>query len=75
MIVEHLIGKSQDGYLKQINEAVSDKFPGYSESEVEAFSKAIDSFKTVSVCQFCNSTTSRDISRESTIELGPAHKV
>jgi len=56
MTVEHLIGKSQGGYLKQIYESVRDKLPGYPELKVEAICKEIDSFNTVSACQFCNST-------------------
>ena len=62
MTVEHLIGKSQSGYLKQIYEAVRDKLPDYPELEIDTICKAIDSFNTVSACQFCNSTTSREIS-------------
>jgi hypothetical protein len=61
MTVEHLIGKSQGGYLAQILEEAKKKFPSYSKEEVRRFSKQIDSINTVTACQFCNSTTSRDI--------------
>lgn len=67
MTVEHLIGKSQGGYLKQIRESVKMKFPEYQVSEVEVLSKKIDALNTVTACQFCNSTTSRD---ESQISMG-----
>ena len=60
MTVEHIIGKSQGGYLKDIRLAVAERFPNLSVSEREAMSKAIDASNTVSACSFCNSTTSRD---------------
>lgn len=69
MTVEHLIGKSQGGYLKQVREEVKEQFPHYSEEEVESLSKEIDSINTVTACQFCNSTTSRDISYISMNEI------
>jgi len=69
MTVEHLIGKSQGGYLKQIREEVKEKFPELSEAGVDLLSKEIDEINTVTGCQFCNSTTSRDISEVSMSEL------
>jgi hypothetical protein len=60
MTVEHLIGKSQGGYLKQIRELVETSFPKYSDAEKEGLSREIDAINTVTACQFCNSTTSRD---------------
>ena len=69
MTVEHLIGKSQGGYLKQIKELVNLSFPFYSESERNVLSKEIDAINTVTACQFCNSTTSRDINDVSMYQL------
>ncbi|MEZ5524003.1 MAG: hypothetical protein R3E62_03390 [Pseudomonadales bacterium] len=69
MTVEHLIGKSQGGYLSQIREEVKSKFPSYTNEEVESFARAIDSINTVTACQFCNSTTSRDINNISMHEF------
>ena len=69
MTVEHLIGKSQGGYLKQIREEVRDKLPLISEAEIESLAKEIDAINTVTACQFCNSTTSRDVSEVSMHEL------
>ena len=61
MTVEHLIGKSQGGYLKQIFELVEANFASYSHAEKVELSKELDSINTITACQFCNSTTSRDI--------------
>jgi len=58
--VEHLIGSSQNGYLKQIRISVAQRFPTFSDSENLALSSKIDSANTVTACSFCNSTTSRD---------------
>lgn len=69
MTVEHLIGKSQGGYLKQIKELVNLKFSSYSENEKNSLAKEIDAINTVTACQFCNSTTSRDISEVSMYQL------
>lgn len=62
MTVEHLIGKSQGGYLKQIRETTTIIFPNHSKLEIDILAKKIDSLNTVTTCQFCNSTTSRDVS-------------
>ena len=69
MTVEHLIGKSQGGYLKQIRTAVAVRFPELSLAEREALSKRIDELNTVTACSFCNSTTSRDINNKSMNDL------
>lgn len=69
MTVEHLIGKYQGGYLKQIRELVKKHFSSYTTSDKEILSKEIDALNTVTACQFCNSTTSRDISDISMNEL------
>ncbi|MBN4054007.1 hypothetical protein JYT97_03885 [Haliea sp. AH-315-K21] len=69
MTVEHLIGKSQGGYLRQISKLVEASFPLYSETEKTTLSKEIDVINTVTACQFCNSTTSRDINEFSMPQL------
>lgn len=69
MTVEHLIGKSQGGYLKQICAAVSQRFPELSPVERESFSHRLDALNTVTACSFCNSTTSRDINIKTMTEL------
>ncbi len=69
MTVEHLIGKSQGGYIKEVREEVRRKFPSYSGVEVESLAREIDALNTVTACQFCNSTTSRFKSRVSMYEL------
>lgn len=69
MTVEHLIGKSQGGYLKQIEQSTRDRFPQYSSKDIELLSEKIDELNTVSCCQFCNSTTCRDTSDISMYEL------
>jgi hypothetical protein len=61
MTVEHLIGKSQGGYLKQIKGSLSNKYPNYTVDEIVTLSKKLDALNTVTACQFCNSTTSRDV--------------
>ena len=60
MTVEHLIGKSQQGYLKDIRGLVQARFPELTEPEQEDLSRQIDVLNTVTSCSFCNSTTSRD---------------
>jgi hypothetical protein len=69
MTVEHLIGKSQGGYLKQIRAAVATQFPNFSPVACESLSRTIDTLNTVTACSFCNSTTSRDVSQKSMPEL------
>ncbi|MDR0776624.1 MAG: hypothetical protein LBE81_08305 [Azonexus sp.] len=69
MTVEHIIGKSQGGYLKEIRLAVAECFPNLSASARESLSKEIDAINTVTACSFCNSTTSRDSSSTSMSDL------
>ena len=69
LTVEHLIGKSQGGYLKQIRAAVTARFPEFSIEDCESLSKRIDELNTVTACSFCNSTTSRDINQKNMDEI------
>ncbi|EKZ9180883.1 hypothetical protein RFA54_004412 [Vibrio vulnificus] len=69
MTVEHLIGRSQGGYLKQIKAELETKFPSLTLTESDSLAKKIDARNTVTACQFCNSTTSRDISPVSMSDL------
>jgi hypothetical protein len=69
MTVEHLIGKSQGGYLKQIRTSVALRFPDLLPTERESLSQRLDALNTVTACSFCNSTTSRDINTKSMSEL------
>jgi len=69
MTVEHLIGKSQQGYLKDIRSLVRGRFSDLSESEQENLARQIDALNTVTCCSFCNSTTSRDKGPKSMEEL------
>ncbi len=69
MTVEHLIGKSQGGYLRQVRESVSKRFSDMPSQEQESLAKAIDALNTVTACSFCNSTTSRDACPVSMTEL------
>ena len=52
MTVEHLIGESQGGYLKQIRNTLSKRFPGLSLDKIENIAKQIDESNTVSACGF-----------------------
>lgn len=65
MTVEHIIGKSQGGYLHQIREAVALRFPNLSVEAQEEVAQRLDEANTVSACSFCNSTTSRNINERS----------
>jgi hypothetical protein len=69
MTVEHLIGKSQGGYLKQVQAAVAERFAGLTFAEQNNISQRIDSLNTVTACSFCNSTTSRDASEKTMGQL------
>ena len=69
MTVEHLIGKSQGGYLVQLSALAGKYFSDLPISEQDSLAKEIDTINTVTACQFCNSTTSRDISSISMYEL------
>ena len=69
MTVEHLIGKSQKGYLRDIRGLVKERFPELDEEAREALALQIDMLNTVTCCSFCNSTTSRDASPISMVDL------
>jgi hypothetical protein len=69
MTVEHLIGKSQGGYLKQIRESVEVGFPSLSREARMALAEEIDTLNTVTACSFCNSTTSRDVTHVSMSQM------
>lgn len=74
MTVEHLIGKSQGGYLNEIRLLVDAKFSDYTDVEKEKLARKIDAANTVTACQFCNSTTSRDSNDVSMHDLFAASK-
>jgi hypothetical protein len=59
MTVEHLIGESQGGYLRQISTSLTGRFPGLSAAERAGLAAQIDAANTVTACSFCNATTSR----------------
>ncbi|HUH41931.1 MAG TPA: hypothetical protein VLZ29_02330 [Sulfurimonas sp.] len=59
MTVEHLIGKSQGGYLKQILIFVEEFFPMLNKDDIKKLAIKIDEKNTITCCQFCNSTTCR----------------
>lgn len=59
MTVEHLIGESQGGYLRQISASLARRFPGLDPAVLAEFAGQIEAANTVTACSFCNSTTSR----------------
>lgn len=59
MTVEHLIGESQGGYLRQISASLARQFPGLSKAALTELAGQIDAANTVTACSFCNATTSR----------------
>ena len=69
LTVEHLIGESQGGYLKDIKKAVRARFPQMNVENVTELAKRIDVVNTVTACRFCNSTTSQDKNPKSMAEL------
>lgn len=69
LTVEHLIGRSQGGYLPQIRTALVDKFPRQPEAVLDGLAYQIDQANTVTACSFCNATTSRDTARPTMTEL------
>jgi hypothetical protein len=74
MTVEHLIGESQGGYLRQILASLAGRFPGLSAAERVRLADQIDAANTVTACSFCNATTSRaqaPTSMTSLIETAP----
>jgi hypothetical protein len=69
MTVEHLIGESQGGYLRQIRACLADRFPDLDHVDISRIAVAIDQANTISACSFCNSTTSRDRNKVSMTSL------
>ena len=59
MTVEHLIGESQGGYLRQISASLADRFPELGLAERAGLAAQIGAANTVTACSFCNATTSR----------------
>jgi hypothetical protein len=69
LTVEHVIGESQGGYVKDLRMAVANRFPMLAPHEQEQIVLAIDEMNTVTACSFCNSTTSRDHNEKSMVQL------
>jgi len=69
MTVEHLIGESQGGYLRDIRIAIARRFPTLSTEEHERLAQRINEANAVTACSFCNSTTSRDRHRKGMWQL------
>jgi hypothetical protein len=69
MTVEHLLGRSQGGYLNQIRLTIKGRLPNIPVYEQEQIAKRIDSLNTITACQFCNSTTSQSIHDKSMTKL------
>ncbi len=63
LTVEHLIGESQGGYLKQIEHTLRERFPEFAPDQVTELARSIDRANTVTAWSFCNSTTSRTRAR------------
>ncbi len=59
LTVEHVIGKSQGGYLKDIRTAVAERFPEIEDTKRDELVQKLESENTVAACQSCNSMTSR----------------
>jgi hypothetical protein len=59
MTVEHLIGESQGGHLRQISAALTQRFPQLGPAALNELARRIDAANTVTACSFCNATTSR----------------
>src|SRR2546430_2405084 len=60
MTWEHIFGESQGGHLKQIHNAVAQRFQGLPDNELQRIAREIEAANTVTCCRLCNSTTSRD---------------
>lgn len=67
--IEHLIGQGQGGYLPRIQAAIENKFPRITKGQRLDLARRIHEANLVTACQFCNSTTSRDVSRFSMGDL------
>jgi len=59
LTVEHIIGRKQGGYLKEIKQLISELLPELDATEQEELARKIHDENTVTACSFCNSTTSR----------------
>jgi hypothetical protein len=59
--IEHLIGERQGGYLPRIKAAVEVSFAHLPQDQRRTLAARIHDANVVTACQFCNSTTSRDI--------------
>jgi len=60
LTVEHVIGVSQGGAKRQIEEAIAKRFPSLTPSDRANLANQIDEVNTVTACHFCNSSTSRN---------------
>ena len=69
MTVEHLIGRAQGGYLPQVRQAITQRFPELPAQEQEKIARCIDEMNTITACQFCNSTTSQSRHEKSMTRL------
>ena len=67
--VEHVIGKSQGGYVGELRAAVRHRFPTLSRHEQDQLVEQIDEANTVSACGFCNAMTSRNHHEKNMFEL------
>ena len=63
MTVEHILGESDKGYPAAIKVSLLKRFPELSNQERNDLLIQIDELNTVTACQFCNSTTSRNNSQ------------
>ena len=59
LTVEHIVGKSQGGYPKEIESAIDKCFPEISSYDKTKLVCRIDEANTITACSFCNSMTSR----------------
>lgn len=59
--IEHLIGEGQGGYPPRIRAAVEIRFAHLPAEDRAALATRIHDANIVTACQFCNSTTSRDV--------------
>ena len=69
LTVEHLVGESQGGYLRELRAAVAARFPDLAPDERAEMVASIDAANTITACSFCNSTTSRDRHTRNMTEL------
>ena len=69
LTVEHLVGQSQGGKIKDIKALVGKFFPDLDIEEAREFANQINDLNTVTACHFCNATTSRMRSAHSMREI------